>query len=82
MQEWLRIADERTREMIRRGDEMVRRGDDMIGRTDVLETRAAVGHWKADGLDLTPILTPALRHAVMCSSTISRPNTYCAPTPQ
>jgi glutamate synthase domain-containing protein 3 len=34
---------------------------DLIGRTDVLETRAAVDHWKADGLDLTPILTPALK---------------------
>jgi glutamate synthase domain-containing protein 3 len=34
---------------------------EMIGRTDALETRAAVNHWKADGLDLTPILTPALK---------------------
>jgi len=34
---------------------------ELIGRTDVLETRAAVDHWKADGLDLTPILTPALK---------------------
>ena len=34
---------------------------ELIGRTDVLETRAAVNHWKADGLDLTPILTPALK---------------------
>ena len=32
-----------------------------IGRTDVLEIRGAVDHWKADGLDLTPILTPALK---------------------
>ena len=38
-----------------------RRMDDMIGRVDVLETRDAVDHWKADGLDLTPILTPAVR---------------------
>ena len=35
--------------------------NELIGRTDVLETRAAVDHWKADGLDLTPILTPALK---------------------
>jgi glutamate synthase domain-containing protein 3 len=34
--------------------------DDMIGRADVLEMRAAIDHWKADGLDLTPILTPAV----------------------
>ena len=32
---------------------------EMIGRTEVLETRAAIDHWKADGLDLTPILEPA-----------------------
>ncbi len=32
---------------------------EIIGRTDVLETREAINHWKADGLDLTPILTPA-----------------------
>jgi glutamate synthase (NADPH/NADH) large chain len=34
--------------------------DDMIGRVDVLVTRDAVNHWKADGLDLAPILAPAL----------------------
>ncbi len=33
--------------------------DDMIGRVDALVTRDAVNHWKADGLDLTPILAPA-----------------------
>ena len=36
-----------------------RRVVDMIGRTDVLQTAKAIDHWKADGLDLTPILTPA-----------------------
>ena len=30
--------------------------DQMIGRTDLLEPRAAVEHWKAKGLDLTPLL--------------------------
>jgi glutamate synthase domain-containing protein 3 len=34
---------------------------ELIGRTDVLETRTAIDHWKADGLDLAPILTPALK---------------------
>ena len=38
-----------------------RRFVDMIGRVDVLQTRAAINHWKADGLDLTPLLTPALK---------------------
>jgi glutamate synthase (NADPH/NADH) large chain len=33
--------------------------DEMIGRVDVLETQRAIAHWKADGLDLAPILHPA-----------------------
>jgi glutamate synthase (NADPH/NADH) large chain len=33
--------------------------NEMIGRVDVLDTTAAIDHWKADGLDLTPILMPA-----------------------
>ena len=32
---------------------------DMIGRVDLLDTKKAVKHWKADGLDLSPILEPA-----------------------
>jgi len=35
--------------------------DEMIGRTDALEAREAIDHWKADGLDLAPILAPAFR---------------------
>ena len=35
--------------------------NEMIGRTDVLESRRAINHWKADGLDLAPILAPAFR---------------------
>ncbi len=30
-----------------------------VGHAEMLETKAAIDHWKADGLDLTPILTPA-----------------------
>jgi glutamate synthase (NADPH/NADH) large chain len=49
-----------------------RRIDDMVGRSDVLESKKAVGHWKADGLDLSAILAPAqkphedveVRHAI------------------
>ena len=37
----------------------VRRFVDLIGRTDLLQPRAAINHWKADGLDLTPLLVPA-----------------------
>jgi glutamate synthase (NADPH/NADH) large chain len=32
---------------------------EMIGRVDMLETSDAIVHWKAQGIDLTPILTPA-----------------------
>ena len=35
--------------------------DEMVGRVDVLEANAAIEHWKADGLDLSPILAPALK---------------------
>ena len=37
----------------------VRTINEMVGRVDLLETAAAVDHWKAKGLDLSQILTPA-----------------------
>ncbi len=33
--------------------------DEMVGRVDCLDTNDAIRHWKADGLDLTSLLTPA-----------------------
>ena len=33
--------------------------DEAIGHTEMLDVRAAIDHWKADGLDLTPILAEA-----------------------
>ncbi|MEM1415193.1 MAG: glutamate synthase large subunit [Myxococcota bacterium] len=33
--------------------------DEMIGRVEVLETDDAINHWKAQGVDLTPVLMPA-----------------------
>ena len=30
--------------------------DEAVGRVDALDVNAAISHWKADGLDLTPIL--------------------------
>ena len=33
--------------------------NDMIGRVDILDTDKALHHWKAKGLDLSSILTPA-----------------------
>jgi glutamate synthase (NADPH/NADH) large chain len=35
--------------------------DEMVGRVDVLEVDAAIEHWKTDGLDLTAVLTPAVK---------------------
>ncbi len=35
--------------------------NEMVGRCDMLETSDAVDHWKASGLDLSPILTPATK---------------------
>ncbi len=32
---------------------------DMVGRVDMLDMVDAIVHWKAQGIDLTPILTPA-----------------------
>ena len=32
--------------------------DEMVGRVDCLETNDAIHHWKADGLDLTKLLSP------------------------
>jgi len=37
----------------------VRRFIDLVGHAELLQPRAAINHWKADGLDLTPLLTPA-----------------------
>jgi glutamate synthase (NADPH/NADH) large chain len=52
------VAEEARRIMAELG---FRKMDDMIGRVDMLETRQAIDHWKADGLDLTPVLTMARR---------------------
>ncbi len=38
-----------------------RRFNEMIGRVDRVEVDAAVQHWKAQGLDLAPILSPAVK---------------------
>ena len=37
--------------------------DEAIGQVGMLDTRAAVEHWKASGLDLAPILTPGVPSA-------------------
>ncbi len=35
-----------------------RRIDEMIGRRDALDTRRAADHWKAHGIDLSPLVAP------------------------
>ncbi len=35
--------------------------NEMIGRVDVLQSDSAVDHWKASGIDLTALLTPAVK---------------------
>ncbi|MFT5527260.1 MAG: glutamate synthase (NADPH/NADH) large chain, partial [Pirellulaceae bacterium] len=35
--------------------------DEMVGRVDALDASDAISHWKSDGLDLTPILTAAVK---------------------
>ena len=50
------VAEEARQIMARLG---FRTFDEMIGRTDALQVDDAIRHWKTDGLDLTPILTPA-----------------------
>ncbi len=37
----------------------VRTIDELIGRVDLLQSDEAIAYWKADGLDLTALLTPA-----------------------
>ncbi|MBU2098108.1 MAG: glutamate synthase large subunit, partial [Gammaproteobacteria bacterium] len=37
----------------------IRKLNDMVGRVDLLESREAINHWKASGLDLSNILKPA-----------------------
>ncbi len=46
--------------------------EEAVGRVDLLDTRAAVDHWKADGLDITPLLHTPERPfggAAHCTST-------------
>ncbi len=50
------VAEEARRYMAQLGVKSI---DDLIGRVDLLEPREALDHWKADGLDLSPILAPA-----------------------
>ncbi|MFA9480242.1 glutamate synthase large subunit [Phycisphaerales bacterium AB-hyl4] len=50
------VAEEARKYMAELG---IRTVDELIGRVDLLESDAAIRHWKSDGLDLAPILKPA-----------------------
>lgn len=39
----------------------IRTINEMVGRSDLLEWNSDIDHWKAKHLDLTPVLTPALK---------------------
>jgi glutamate synthase domain-containing protein 2/glutamate synthase domain-containing protein 1/glutamate synthase domain-containing protein 3 len=49
------LAEEVRRYMARLG---IRTFDELIGRVDLLETRSAIDHWKAKGVDLSRLLAP------------------------
>jgi glutamate synthase (NADPH/NADH) large chain len=50
------VAEEARRIMARLG---IRTLNELVGRVDLLETNDAIRHWKADGIDLTSLLTTA-----------------------
>jgi glutamate synthase (NADPH/NADH) large chain len=52
------VAEEARRIMAQLGFRTI---NEMVGRCDVLEIDDAVDHWKAQGIDLTAILTPAAK---------------------
>ncbi|MFK7735694.1 MAG: glutamate synthase large subunit [Pirellulaceae bacterium] len=64
------VAEEARKYMAQLG---FRSWDEMIGRVDVLDVDRAVDHWKADGIDLTSLLSPAKRLndevSVRCTTT-------------
>jgi glutamate synthase (NADPH/NADH) large chain len=49
------VAEEARQHMAELGFRTI---DEMVGRVDCLETNDAIAHWKADGLDLTGLLSP------------------------
>ena len=49
------VAEEARQLMARLGFRTI---NEMVGRVDVLEMRKAIDHWKADGINLSSILTP------------------------
>ncbi len=53
-----------------------RKFNELIGRVDKLDTVDAVVHWKAQGIDLTPILTPAKKKNAVTGVYCTRPQDH------
>jgi glutamate synthase (NADPH/NADH) large chain len=50
--------------------------NEMIGRVDAWRPNEAIKHWKTDGLDLTPILTPAKARIRECRGLLHDPQDH------
>jgi glutamate synthase (NADPH/NADH) large chain len=50
--------------------------NEMIGRVDMLDTADAIVHWKAQGIDLTPILTPAKKKNAVTQVYCTKPQDH------
>ncbi len=50
--------------------------NEMIGRVDMLDTVDAIVHWKAQGIDLTPILTPAKKKNAVTQVYCTKPQDH------
>jgi glutamate synthase (NADPH/NADH) large chain len=50
--------------------------EEMVGRVDCLDTNAAIQHWKADGLDLTELLTPIQKPHANVGTYCQRPQNH------
>jgi glutamate synthase (NADPH/NADH) large chain len=48
----------------------------MVGRVDMLDTVDAIVHWKAEGIDLTPILTPAKKKNAVTEVYCTKPQDH------
>ena len=70
------IAEEVREHMAELG---VRKFEDLVGRTDLLETDAAIEHWKARGVDLAHLLAPPDARRGGCAAACAR-RTRCSTT--
>jgi glutamate synthase (NADPH/NADH) large chain len=50
--------------------------NEMVGRVDMLDTADAIVHWKAQGIDLTPILTPARKKNAVTEVYCTKPQDH------